>query len=80
MDLVSVRNFLMWCTILNGCLLVFWTVLVLSVPDLVYATQRRWFPLSREAFGAFMYGFLGFFKLVFIVFNLVPFLAMLIIS
>ena len=80
MDPASVRNFFMWCTILDGGLLIFWTVIFLSAPDLVFATQRRWFPLSREVFDTLMYGFLGIFKIVFIVFNLVPFLAMLIIS
>lgn len=70
----------MWCTIINGALLIFWTVLCLGSPDLVYRTQNRWFPLPRDTFNMAMYSFLGLFKIVFIVFNLVPWVALLIVG
>jgi hypothetical protein len=35
---------------------------------------------SREAFDVAIYGFLGLFKIVFIFFNLVPYLALLIVG
>ena len=49
-------------------------------PDLVYRTQRKFFPITREIFDMVIYGFLGLFKIFFIVFNLVPFLALLIVG
>ena len=67
-------------TIINSGLLLFWTVFVLFTPDLVYRTQKRWFPASRETWGVVMYSFLGAFKIVVIVFCLVPWLALLIIG
>ena len=75
----TLTSFFLWCTILNGGLLLLWTVMFLSAPDLVYRTQRRWFPLSQETFSVVMYCFLGLFKVLFLVFNVVPFLALLIV-
>ncbi|MFH1009395.1 MAG: hypothetical protein V1800_18110 [Candidatus Latescibacterota bacterium] len=80
MDIQTFPTFFMWCTILDGALLVLWTLMVTFAPNLVYRTQRRWFSLRREIFDGFIYGFLGFFKIVFLVFNVVPYVALLIIG
>ncbi len=48
-------------------------------PDLVYRTQSKWFPISRETFDVIIYSFLGLFKVVFLVFSAVPYAALLII-
>ncbi|MHA1529353.1 MAG: DUF6868 family protein [Alphaproteobacteria bacterium] len=52
----------------------------LFAPDWVYRMRSRWFPLPRETYDAMIYGFLGVFKMVFIVFNLVPYLALSIVG
>lgn len=80
MDINTLTSFFMWCTIMNGALLVLWTVLFLFAPDLVYRMQHRWFPIPRETFDVVMYCFLGAFKIFFLVFNLVPYLALLIVG
>lgn len=70
----------MWCTTINGILLVLWTAMSILAPDLVYRTQSKWFPIPRATFNVVMYSFLGLFKLVFLVFNVVPYLALLIVG
>ena len=70
----------MWCTIMNGALLLLWTTFCISAPGLVYRTQSKWFPIPRETFNVVMYSFIGVFKIVFIVFNVVPYLALLIVG
>ena len=80
LDLQSLTEFFLWCTILNGALLIFWTLVCMTIPDLVYRTQSRWFPIPRETFNVTIYAFLGLFKIVFIAFNLVPYLALLIVG
>jgi len=80
MDLQTLTDFFMWCTIINGALLLYWSMFCVFTPNLVYRMQSRWFPLPRETFDAMIYGFLGAFKLVFIVFNLVPYVALLIVG
>jgi hypothetical protein len=73
----TLTEFFMWCSILNGGLLLFWAILTLVARDWVYRVQHFWIPISRETFEVAFYGFLGFFKILFIVFNLVPWLALL---
>ena len=80
MDLQTATAFFVWCTIINGGLLALWTAMCMLAPDLVYRTQNRWFPLPRETFNIVMYAFLGIFKIAFLVFNLVPLVALLIVA
>ena len=80
MDIQTLTRFFMWCTILNWSLLVLWTIMFIAAPGLVYRTQNTFFPLPRETFNVVMYAFLGAFKIVFLVFNVVPYVALLIIG
>jgi len=80
MAIQTLTAFFMWCTIINGVLLIFWITLCMVAPDLVYRTQKIWFPIPRESFDVVMYSFLGLFKIVFLFFNLVPYLALLIVG
>lgn len=80
MDIEILTAFFMWCSIINGALLVLWISLCSLAPNLVYRIQNIWFPLPRETFDVIIYSFLGLFKIFFLVFNLTPFLALLIIT
>ena len=80
MDIQTLTQFFMWCTIINGALLLLWTTIRLLAPDFVYRTQNKWFPMPRETFTVVFYSFLGLFKIVFLVFNLVPYVALLIVG
>ena len=80
MDIQTLTTFFMWCTIINGTLLTLWVTMSIWTPDLVYHTQNKWFPIPRETFNVVMYSFLGLFKIVFLVFNVVPYVALLIIG
>jgi hypothetical protein len=80
MDIEILTKFFMWCTIINGSLLIFWIIVLILAPDMVYRTQNRWFPISQETFNIVMYCFLGLFKIIFLVFNLVPWLVLLIVG
>lgn len=76
----QITDFFMWCSIINGGLLILWTLFMMFAPDLVYRTQSRWFPIPRETFHVLIYAFLGLFKIFFLFFNLVPYLALLILA
>ena len=80
MDIQALTTFFMWCAIINGALLVLWTTMCILTPDLVYRTQSKWFPIPRDTFNVVMYSFLGLFKIVFLVFNVVPYVALLIVG
>lgn len=80
MDIQTLTTFFMWCSIINGALLALWVTIQMAAPDLVYRTQSFWFPIPRETFNVIFYSFLGLFKLLFLIFNLVPYIALLIIG
>ena len=72
----QLRSILYGCLLFNGGLLLLWSLLCLFALDWVYATQNYWFPMSREVFVVAMYGFIGLFKTLFLIFNAAPWLAM----
>ncbi len=80
MDLQTLTTFFMWCTIINAGLLILWTVFCVFAADFVYRMHSKWFPIPRETFNVVIYSFLGLFKIVFLVFNVVPYVALLIVG
>ncbi|HIO92306.1 MAG TPA: hypothetical protein EYG68_05595 [Leucothrix mucor] len=77
MDMQTLTLFFMWCTIINGGILTLWSIFFMFSPDLIYRLQSRWFPVPRETFSAIFYLLIGLFKIFFLTFNLVPYLALL---
>ena len=80
MDIQTLTTFFMWCTIINGALLALWTIMLILAPDLVYRMQSKWFPIPRETFNVVIYSFIGLFKIIFLFFNVVPYVALLIVG
>lgn len=80
MDIQTLTTLFMWCTVINGALLVFWTGICILAPDLMYRTQNKWFPIPRETFNVVIYSFIGLFKIAFLFFNVVPYVALLIVG
>ena len=80
MDVQQLTTFFMWCTIINGALFVYWAAMCIFAKDLVYRSQSRWFPIRRDTFDVAIYAFLGLFKIFFLMFNVVPYVALLIIA
>ena len=76
----AVRAFFMWCSVINGGMLILSSIFIMTASNLTFATHSKWFKISRESFDVAMYSFLGLYKLAFLVFNLVPYLALLIIG
>ncbi len=80
MDIQTLTTFFMWCTIINGGIFVLWTVLIMFAPNFIYRTQSKWLPIPRETFNVIIYSFLGLVKVVFIFFNVAPYVALRIIA
>ena len=78
MDIQTLTTFFMWCTIINGGILILWFIFIVFAPDFIYRIQTRWFPIPRETFNVAMYTFYGLFKVLFIFLNVVPYVALLI--
>ena len=80
MDIQTLTRFFGWCSILNGGLLIFSALICAFCGDWVYKAHSKWFPMSRDAFNVVIYSFLGLMKILFIVLNLVPDLALSIVG
>lgn len=80
MNTQMLQRFFMWCTIINGLLFVISVIIGTFASDWVYRMQGKWYHLSRESFNVAIYSFLGFFKIIFLVFNAVPFIVLLILG
>jgi len=69
-----------WCTIINGGFLVLSIIIGISGLDLVYRVQGKLFQIPREDFNVAYYSFLGLYKIVWLVFNAVPYITLMIIK
>jgi hypothetical protein len=79
MDIQTLTAFFMWCTILNGALMVLSAIICMSAPDWAYSWHSKFFNIPRETFNVALYSFIGLFKIMFFIFNVVPYVALLII-
>lgn len=80
MTLESIRSVLAWCTLINWGLLLWWFLFLTLAHDWTYRIHSRWFKISVEKFDAIHYAGITFFKLLVLMFNLVPYLALRIVS
>jgi hypothetical protein len=80
MNIQLLTSFFMWCTIINFGLLILFTIMIIPAEDLVYRIHSKWFSFSRETFNVVIYSFLGLYKIAILVFNLVPWIALLIVG
>lgn len=76
-----IRDVFAWSSAINIGILLFWLLLLLLLAhDFVYRFHGKWFKLSEEKFDAIHYALIGFVKLSIILFNIVPYLALRIVS
>ncbi|WP_413288575.1 DUF6868 family protein [Bdellovibrio sp. HCB337] len=80
MVLEFLKSFFMWGAIINYGILILWFGLLTFARGWFRKMQGRWFPMSEENFVLCHYLLYGGFKLVILVFNFVPFLALSIVS
>jgi hypothetical protein len=78
MNLDVLRDVLMWCTIINMGMLALSFLILAGARSWVYSLHSRWFPMKEETFTVVLYSFLGFYKTLVILFNAVPWIALLI--
>ena len=80
MSITMALRFLLWCTVINYGLLLVWALLFLLAHDWMLRLHGRWFRLTVEQFDALHYAGMTLYKLAIILFNLVPYLALLMIT
>lgn len=78
MSISILRSVLLWSTILNFASLLCWFLLIVLPHGWLYRLWGRWFRLSVEQFDALNFGGIVLYKILILIFNLVPYVALLI--
>ncbi len=78
MELESLRTFLGWCTLINFGLLLWWWLWIALAGDWVYRSHVGFIriQLARPVFDAVHYAGMSLFKILVILLNVVPYLAL----
>jgi hypothetical protein len=80
MSIDVARSALLWCTVINYGLLLLGVAIIALPHEWMYRLSERLFRLSAEQFDAFAYGSIVLYKTGILLFNLVPYIALLIVG
>jgi hypothetical protein len=80
MNIQTLTTFFMWCTILNVALLLLSSLVCIFFADFSYRMNNKFFSISRQEFNVILVSFIALFKIFVIVFNLAPYVALLIVG
>jgi hypothetical protein len=79
MTIYQIRDVLMWCSIINLVLMTISFLLLSIARPWVYKIHSLWFPVTEAQFNVIAYSFLGIYKLLVFVFNIIPWIAVCIV-
>ena len=79
MLLEEITTVLGWCTALNYSLLLLWFLLFVTARGWLYGIHSRWFTISDAHFDAIHYAGMALYKIAWVLFNLVPYVALRIV-
>lgn len=80
MTIEVVRETLFWCVVINIGLLFIWFMTFSLAHDWLYRLQSRWFKVPAEHYDSIHYAGMALYKIGFILFNFVPYVALSIVS
>jgi hypothetical protein len=80
MNIETLRRVLLWCTVINYGILLVWFLFFMLAHDWMYQLHGRWFRLSVEQFDMLHYVGISVYKLGIILLNLVPYIALHIVT
>jgi len=80
MSLEQLTGFFGWCSVINIGVLLFSTIMLVLMKDWVINIHSKMFNLNPQVLAHIYFRYLGNLKLLVIVFNLVPYLALKLIS
>ncbi len=80
MSIDKIHDFLLWSTVINFGLLLFSVVMIITTKNFIYRLHGKIFNLEKEQITLSLYLVLGIYKILIIVFNIVPLIAIEIIK
>ncbi len=80
MCIVHLRDFFLWCAIINYGVLFVWFIGFMIGRDWMQRFHGRWFRLPVEKFDAIHYAAMAVYKIGILLFNLVPYIVLRIVG
>ncbi len=80
MNAETVRDFLLWCTIINYGVLVLWFLVFILAHGWIQRLHGIWFRLSSDQFDAIHYTGMAVYKIGILLLNLIPYVALRIVG
>lgn len=80
MGIETLKQFLLWCLAINYAILLVWFLAFSLARTWVFELHGRWFRLDEERFDAIHYAGMALYKVGIFLFNLTPYVALLIMS
>ncbi|RAP33671.1 hypothetical protein DID77_02665 [Candidatus Marinamargulisbacteria bacterium SCGC AG-439-L15] len=80
MTLAQLQEGLYWCSVINIGILLVWFFMLVFAHSFVYKVHSKWFLVSKEHFFAIHYGLMGYFKLTVFIFNIVPYIVIVLLT
>ena len=76
MNMTQWTSFLGYCLILNYAILIIWFFFFVFIKNFIKKLHLQWFKLSDTQFDAIHYSAMAVYKILILVFNLVPYIAL----
>jgi hypothetical protein len=69
-------RFFLWCGVINYVILIVWFLAFVLARDWIYGIHSKFFRISAEQFNAANYAGISFYKILILVFNVVPYIVL----
>lgn len=76
MNMTQWTSFLGYCLILNYAILIIWFLAFVFIKNFIKKLHLQWFKLSDTQFDVIHYSAMAVYKILILVFNLVPYIAL----
>ena len=80
MDISTITTFFKFLTIVVGLIYVFSALMIFFCQNFMISIQKKFIDFDDETIKKFLYGYVALFKIIFIVFVVGPYLALLMLS
>ena len=79
-NVVTVTQMLLWCTVIDYCLLILWWLIMILPHQWIYNLSGKPFGFTEDQFKRYNLAGIGLFKCTIVLFNLVPYIALRIVG
>lgn len=80
MTMEILKSFFFWCSVINLVLFIFSFLAIIFLRKFIVKTQGMWYKIEEDRLYSILYNTMIIYKILIIVFNIVPYIALRIIS